>query len=316
MQSCSKSTQADVKPIGKDSIVVVKPPPVQVDTLPAAKYDLSLLTKCTLFASTPVTNNTQHNFRELSGVAASHVYPGLLYVHEDSGNANEVYVTNAGGDDLGKIVLNGVYNRDWEDIATGPGPDPTKTYIYVAEIGDNDAVYNSVYVYRFPEPDLSGANAQTVKEVTPDKIQMSYPTGAVNAETLMIEPSTKDLYIATKQTGKSILYVARYPQSLTVTNTLAPLAKLPFDLLTAGDISPDGTEILIRNTGQIWYWKRQPGESVASTLLRAPQDAPYSRNEHQGEGVGFAADGGGYFTNSDVKKYPTDKSSISFYKRN
>lgn len=320
-QGCKKSdTAGNNIPVKetppKDTSKTTTPPPPVVVNIPSASYSLGDLSKLTLFEEAPVvTNFANQNHRELSGLAASRLNPGLIYTHEDSGGNPEVYLTNANGDDLGKIVLDGVYNRDWEDIACGPGPEAGKTYIYVAEIGDNDAVYGSIAIYRFVEPDLKGANAQTAVHVTPETIKLVYPTGAVNAETVMVDPLTKDIYISTKQVGKSTLYVAKYPQSLSATTTLTPLANFPFDLLTAGDISPDGSEILVRNTGQIWYWKRQAGETVVDAMLRKPMDAPYARNEHQGESVCFTADAGGYFTTSETKKYPTDKSALSFYKR-
>jgi hypothetical protein len=309
--ACSKGVQSEVNKQGPDTTVVVK------DTMKSATYDLSLLTATTLFAAIPQVSLMQRqDYKELSGVAPSHAFPGLLYVHEDSGNANEVYVTSTTGEDVGKLVLDGINNRDWEDIAVGPGPEKDKNYVYVAEIGDNNAVYKSIFIYRFPEPDLSGATAATIMHITAvDKIELIYPKGPVNAESLMIDPATRDLYIATKEGSRSTLYVARYPQSVTTKTTLLPLVKLPFDLLTAGDISPDGNEILLRNTGQVWYWKRLPGESVAAALLRQPQDAPYARNERQGEGICFAIDNTGYFTDTEIKKYPGEKLSLSFYKR-
>lgn len=309
--ACGKDGKGDVTTPGKDTTVVV------VDTVKTATYDLSLLDRCMLFNETPQVNATaRQDYQELSGVAPSHVYPGLLYVHEDSGNSNEVYVTAADGRNAGKLVLQGGSNRDWEDIATGPGPEKDKSYIYVAEIGDNNSAYPSVFIYRFQEPDLSAANAATVINITAiDKIELQYPGGPVNAESLLLDPLTKDLYIATKQNSRSTLYVARYPQSATTKTTLITLDKLPFDLLTSGDISADGSEIVLRNTGQIWYWKRQAGETIAAALLRKPQDAPYARNERQGEGICFALDGSGYFTDSETKKYAGEKVAISFYKR-
>lgn len=309
--ACSKGSKGDEAAPVKDSSGVI------VDTTKTATYDLSLLDRCVLFNETPqVSVTARQDYQELSGIAPSHRNPGLLYVHEDSGNSNEVYVTAADGRNAGKLVLTGITNRDWEDIATGPGPEKDKSYIYVAEIGDNNSVWPGIFIYRFPEPDLSAANATTVINVTTvDKIELSYPGGPVNAESLLLDPLTKDLYIATKEQGRSTLYVARYPQSITSKTTLVALDKLPFDLLTAGDISPDGTEILVRNTGQIWYWKRQAGETIAAALLRKPQDAPYARNERQGEGLCFAVDGSGYFTDSETKKYASEKVAISFYKR-
>lgn len=315
-QGCSKSNNDEAKPVVKDTVVVVKPPVIIGDTIPKANYDLSLLSKTTVFTATPVvTNLLRQDDMELSGIASSSNYPGVLYVHEDSGNKNEVMVTNTKGEDLGKIILDGVYNRDWEDIAYGPGPDPAKKYIYVAEIGDNDAKYPGIAVFRFPEPVIAVNSSQNAVHVTPEKLQFVYPKGAVNAESLMLDPLTMDLYIATKEVSRSTLYVARYPQSTTATTTLTPLASFPFDLLTSADISADGSEIIIRNTGQIWYWKREANETIAKAMLRKPQDAPYSRNEHQGEGICFAADGTGYFTNSETKKFPGDLSAISFYQR-
>ncbi len=314
--SCNKSGKTD-EVTRKDSTTTTIP--VITDTLPRAGYDLSNLDPCTVFSATPVVNNMQNqSYLELSGVAASRVYAGILFVHEDSGNRNEIYITNSKGEDLGKIVLDGIVNRDWEDIAVGPGPEAGKSYIYVGEIGDNKTQYPSVFVYRFPEPSIpANVSAQTTIHIPAvDKIQLIYPKGAVNAESLLVDPFTKDIFIATKEKDRSTLFVARYPQSTTQITTLIPLALLPFDHLTAGDISPDGSEVLLRNNGQIWYWNREGHEDIAKTILRKPQDAPYARNEPQGEGIGFAADGSGYFTNSEIKDHPSHSSALSFYKRN
>ena len=290
---------------------------IAVDSVKKGNYDLSLLERTTLFGSIPsVTNLRRQDLLELSGLESSRTNPGLLYTHEDSGNWNEIYLTNTKGDDLGIIVLDNIPNRDWEDLASGPGPENSKSYLYVGDIGDNDAAYPEIIVYRFPEPVLTGSSPLTITHVVPDVLKFSYPKGAVNAESLMLDPLTKDLYILTKQVAQSNLYVARYPQSSSSTTKLIQLASFPFDLLTSADISPDGSEILVRTTGQIWYWKRQPNETVLNAMLRKPLDAPYFRNEHQGEAICFAFDGSGYFTTSEIKKFPGDIAALSLYKRN
>jgi hypothetical protein len=310
--SCKKSTDTNTDVI--DPFATVNQP---VDSVTKANYNLWDLESATMFGSTPsVVNLKRQDLLELSGLASSRTNPGLLYTHQDSGNKNEVYITNAKGDDLGMITLDGVANRDWEDLATGPGPESSKSYLYVGDIGDNNSVYPDVIIYRFPEPNLTGANAQTALHVTPDILRFTYPKGAVNAESMMIDPLTKDLYILTKQVAQSNLFVARYPQSTTSTTKLIQLASIPFDLLTAADISPDGSEILLRSTGQIWYWKKQPNETVLKTMLRKPMDAPNFKNEHQGEAICFATDGSGFFTTSETKKYPGATVALTFYKRN
>ena len=288
-----------------------------IDSVKKGNYDLSLLERTNAFGSIPtVTNLKRQDLLELSGLACSKSNPGLLYTHEDSGNLNEIYITNTKGDDLGKIVLDGIPNRDWEDLASGPGPESSKSYLYVGEVGDNNSAYTSLSVYRFPEPDLTAASSQTIVHVVPDVLKFSYPKGAVNAESLMLDPLTKDLYILTKQQAQSNLFVARYPQSSSSTTKLIQQASFPFDLLTSADISPDGSEIIVRTTGQIWYWKKQHNETVLNAMLRKPMDAPYYRNERQGEAICFAADGSGYFTTSEIKKFPGDIAALSFYKRN
>ena len=120
----------------------------------------------------------------------------------------------------------------------------------------------------------------------------------------------------TKQVAQSNLFVAKYPQSTIATTMLIQLASFPFDLLTSADISPDGSEILVRTTGQIWYWKKQANETVLNAMLRKPMDAPYFRNEHQGEAICFASNGTGFFTISEIKKFPGDVAALTFYKRN
>lgn len=304
----------------KNDTTNVTPPPADttpVVVLPGAGYDLSKINVCTLFAESPVVDTMVHqDYDELSGIAASHTIPGLLYTHEDSGNQPEVYLTNAQGADLGVLVLDGLRNRDWEDIAVGPGPVKGQSYVYVGDIGDNDARYTSVFVYRFLEPDADSLALHTTLHITSiDKIELKYPRGAVNAETLLVDPATADIFIATKENSHSTLYMAPAPQSLTSVTPLTPLANFPFDHLTSGDISPDGNEILLRTTGQIFYWQRQAEDSIVTTLLKAPLKAPYSGNEHQGEAVGFAADGSGYYTTTETKGYAGAAPTISFYKR-
>ena len=310
--NCNKSTE-----IKSDATNNTITEIISADSVKNGNYDLSLLERTTAFGSIPiVTNLKRQDLMELSGLASSRSKVGILYTHEDSGNWNEIYMTNAKGDDLGKIVLDGIPNRDWEDLACGPGPDNSKSYLYVGEIGDNDSAYPKITVYRFPEPDLTALSPQTIVHISPEMLQFTYPEGAVNAESLLLDPLTKDLYIMSKQVAHSNLFVAKYPQSTSSVTKLIQLASLPFDLLTSADISPDGSEILVRNTGQIWYWKRQSNESVLNAMLRKPLDTPYFRNEHQGEAICFAADGTGFFTVSEIKKYPGDTVALSFYKRN
>ncbi|WP_299499446.1 hypothetical protein [Mucilaginibacter sp.] len=311
--SCKKSGISTI-PI-KDSTVTI-PPPVTVNFLTPG-YDPSSLETTQLFNPIPVTNNLfRKDLLEISGVAASRMNAGILYIHNDSGNPNQVYLTDGSGTDNGTLTLTPVGNRDWEDIAVGPGPDAGKSYVYVGDIGDNDLKYSSVFVYRFPEPDLTGKTLPFVSSVaTVDQIQLKYPDGPRNAETLIVDPLTKDIYIISKESNQAKIYVARYPQSTTAVTTLTPIAQLLFNKATGGDISPDGTEILLRSNELVWYWKLPANTSISAGLITKPQHAPFINNEPQGEGICFAADGTGYYTDTEVKGYTGKLATISYYKR-
>lgn len=300
-----------------DSTVATPPVTTAPVTFLTPSYDPTELDSARIFNSVPVINHlARTDLVEISGVAASRVTPGLLYIHNDSGNPNQVYLTDGSGADKGTLTLTQQNNRDWEDIAVGPGPIAGKSYVYVADIGDNDAKYNTVMIYRFPEPDLTGKSLPFIMDVTNvDKIELKYPDGPRNAETLMVDPLTRDIYIASKESNLSKIYVARYPQSITTVTTLSPLVELLFNKATGGDISADGSEILLRSKEQVWYWKLPAGTSISAGLVTKPQYAPYFKNEPQGEGIGFAADGTGYYTDTEVKGYPGALATISFYKR-
>jgi len=295
------------------------------DTIPAKTqpvvfltptYDPLSLDTTTAFNAVPaVSNLTRADLVEISGVAASRVNPGILYIHNDSGNLNQVYLTDGTGADKGTLNLAPISNRDWEDIAVGPGPIAGKSYVYVADIGDNDSKYKSIFIYRFVEPDLAGKTPPVINIDTIDKIELKYPDGPRNAETLMVDPQTKDIYIASKESNTSKIYVAHYPQSTSAVTVMASVVKLLFNKATGGDISPDGTEILLRNKELVWYWKIPTGTNISAGLLTKPHHAPYANNEPQGEGIGFAVDGSGYFTTTEVRDYPGNLATISFYKR-
>lgn len=311
--ACSKSGS---NPGDTTNPPVVPPPVSPEDTTPTTKYDITQLGMTQLFESAPsITKMIRQDYNELSGVAGSSLNKGLLYMHNDGKNS-PIIITSAKGEDLGRIVLDNVSTTNPEDISVGPGPDAGKTYIYFADIGDNKNSRATIVVYRVEEPVISNPTAQTEIHISnAAKITLKYPSYSYNAETILVDPVTKDLFIASKETAKSTLYRAAYPQSTTTTINLEPVLKMPFDLLTSGDIAADGSAILLRNKGQVWYWKRTATQSIVQALLIAPDMAPYAGNEHQGEGICFAVDGSGYYTNTEIRDYPGAVSNISFYKK-
>ncbi len=237
---------------------------------------------------------------EASGIAVSRSNPARLWVHNDSGDRNRLFVVGENAEDYGEFIIVGAYNRDWEDIAAGPGPEPGITYLYIGEIGDNLGQYNIMSIYRLPEPDISGLDSTaSVRIEGVERIDFVYPDGqARDAETLMVDPFTRDLYVVTKRDERSIVYVARYPQDTEKVIALEKIGFFPFNRALAGDISADGLEIAIKTDERIYYWKRDAGETITEALKRQPLLLPYTI-EPQGEAFGWMPDGSGYYTLSE-----------------
>lgn len=237
--------------------------------------------------------------REASGLVASRQNAHVLWTHNDSGDKNVIYAINDRGKLLGTYTLARAYARDWEDIALGPGPEEGKQYIYVGDIGNNEARYRVQYILRVPEPTVSAEQAPVQEKLEGvEGISFMYPERNYDAETLMLDPRTKDLYVVTKRDSNVIVFRAPYPQSTTEKFEVEQVGKLPFTMAVAGDISARGDEILIKTYDSVYYWKRGAGETVAQTLTRMPQRVPYIL-EPQGEAVAWKADGEGYYTLSE-----------------
>ncbi|MBO9727773.1 MAG: hypothetical protein J7623_03935 [Chitinophaga sp.] len=244
--------------------------------------------------------------REASGIASSVPLKGCYWTHNDSGNKPEVYLLNHKGALISTIKLEEVSNRDWEDIAEGIGPEKGKYYVYVGDIGDNSGIRKHIRIYRFPEPGKMPAEKESV---TPDVLTLKFPNGARDAESLMIDPIGKQIYIISKREKEVSLYKAGplfFKDGDKV--VLEKLIKLPYTWVTSGDISKDGHHIVIKTLTTIYYWHRNTNESVEEAMSKPAKILPYVV-EKQGEGITITPANDGYVTISEGKNAP-----IYFYK--
>lgn len=235
---------------------------------------------------------------EASGLASSSTLTGCYWTLNDSGNKPEVYLLNSEGELVSTIHLKGMFNRDWEDIAEGVGPDPKKQYVYVGDIGNNVKLGVDVMVYRFPVPSHIPSKKAEVK---PDYLYLRYPDGPRDAESLMVDPISRHLYVISKREKQVGLYkIANLDFKSGETAKMDKVLTLPYTWITSGDISKDGQHIIIKNDKRIFYWHRQHGESVEDAMSRPATELPYVP-EKQGEGVTFKVDNSGYLTISEGK---------------
>ena len=269
-----------------------------------ADYDMNAIPVSDLFeeyqAMGPLNNPA---IDEASGIAVSRQNPDLIWTHNDSGDMNRIFLIQNNGIYRGTFRLLGAGNRDWEDMAIGPGPTEDINYLYIAEIGDNLGRYPIKYIYRLPEPDINLADStvQWIDVENVDRIPFVYPDEVMmDAETLFVDPWTKDLYIVTKREFPVTVYKLPYPQSASDTTVALKYGTLPFTTATAGDISADGKEILVKTYDKVFLWTRNEGESIGDAFMRQPLRVPYTP-EMQGEAIAFPEDGSGYYTLSESR---------------
>jgi PEP-CTERM motif len=242
---------------------------------------------------------------ETSGIVDSRANADTFWVHNDSGHPSEFFAIDHQGNVLGTFPLSGAPLGDWEDIAIGPKPGGGN-YLYLGDIGDNDAVRPFISVYRTDEPQSTTGATIPVGSYSPAKLQ--YPGGPRNAESLFVDPLTNDVYILTK-TANAEIYSA--PASVfddagqtTVLTALGVLGTL-LSKATAADISPDGRHILVRSKSVAYMFERGIGQSVADALHGT--GIPFMLGaESQGEAIGWAADANSFFTTSESNGLKTE----------
>jgi hypothetical protein len=248
---------------------------------------------------------TASEITEASGIIASRQNPGVLWTHNDSSYPGSVFAISTNGALLARYYIPNVFFGDFEDISFGPGPTPEHQYIYLGDIGDNFASRPNIRVFRFPEPAVYAyqSNSPPVQPVPSwQEIALTYPDGPHNAEAMMVDPITGDLFIATKLiTNSGIYQVTRAqldgggPIEMTFVREMSFIG---LKSVSGADISADGGLIAIRRNGKAWLWVRAAGQSISNVLAGVPTVIP-NAGEPNGEAIGFHPTGLGYYTLSE-----------------
>lgn len=264
---------------------------------------------------------------ELSGIGASRTLAGTLWAHADSGDSARLFALDERGGDLGTYEVRGldggeVTATDWEDIAVVRDPGSGSGDIYVADIGDNAAARSGgVTLYRMAEPSVppDGTGGTLTVDAA---LVVRYPDGPADAEALLVDPVDGTTIILTKDllgssvvltvpatswvAGRSADVVANVAGHLDL--GLAELAQvggldadLPGTLVTAADVSPDGSVAVVRTYQALVLVERAAGTTLADAVLGAHCLVP-GPEEPQGEAVAITADGTAILTATEVQR--------------
>jgi hypothetical protein len=186
---------------------------------------------------------------EISGIVSSRKNPGILWIHEDSGNTAQLFALNTRGDLIGTITIEGPAAKDWEDIAIGPCG--AEDCLYIADTGDNLAVRQDASVFRLVEPTIKGKEPFQ-RSVTPEQFFFQYPDGPQDVEALVITPQGLPVLFSKRLDGTSRVFTFSVLDS-TQTVELLALGTITMGgtkglsaAVTAADMLPDGSRFLLR----------------------------------------------------------------------
>lgn len=222
---------------------------------------------------------------ELSGLTASLEHPRRLWAHNDSGGEPVLYCITPRGDACGSVRLEGALNVDWEDIAGRR--ERAAGILYVADIGDNDRVRESVTIYRIEEPDSAAGS------VAVETFDLEYPRRAFDAEAIVVEPSTEDLYVVTKDfAGRPDVFVARGP--LGSATTLEPVGSVrlagPLAVVTGASLDPTGERVVLSTYATGYELTLPAGEPFDEIWSQEPVSVDLGSHT-QGEAVAYLSSG-------------------------
>lgn len=256
---------------------------------------------------------------ESSGLTSSQCQPGVLWTHNDSGGGPYLFAIDVNGRTKGVWKVTGAVERDWEDIASAKEADG-ECYLYIGDIGDNEEKHSSVQVYRLREPRAGSSGGPISRKDAQgsgpaEKIEVRYPDGSHNAETLLVHPATFDIYLITKnQRGPaSVFRVKRsvWTRALEsgqpadaekVAKLLVPAIAGGF--LTGGDISPDGSRVIICDYFSAYEFTLPSSEKDFEKVWSLTPVVIEAGERKQGESVAYSADSASLFLSSEKNPSP------------
>jgi len=217
---------------------------------------------------------------EASGLAISRRTHGVIWSHNDSGNAEVLFALDAAGNLRGRVRLP-ARARDWEDVSAascGSGE-----CLYIADIGDNGMTRRRVRIYRVPEPAPTDTNT-----ATPEVFDATYADGPHNAEAMFV--IGEDLFIITRDRvgGLYRSSAARHGSTL----SFQRIGQLGLEAVTDAEASPDQSRIVVRTSHEaVIYQSKDLIGGQARPSARIPIGG---LKEPQGEGVALGDDGALY----------------------
>jgi len=257
---------------------------------------------------------TDDDIDEASGLAVSRLHDDVMYTHNDKGGQNRLFAVQiSSGQRLATLTIDNVANYDWEDLTYGPCVDdcqtgkcsstviPGRYCIYISDTGDHggDGSKNNVYMVREPAV-LQDSTLDVV-----DTLRFSWTEP--DCETLMLTPSGQ-LYVVSKVKGQNAK-IAHLPMSawggvrvaVNMSETGSVKVKTSHSDPQGGDISPDGTEMLLVFEEEVYYSFSPDGDFIKTVRTDQPQSITSYQRVKSTEAIAWDPKGQCFYTIAEGK---------------
>ena len=227
---------------------------------------------------------TNPAIREASGLAVSQVSPDVLWVLNDSGNPAEIYAVGTNGSAMATARIQGVRNRDWEDMASFSRDGVP--YLLIADTGDNQAKHARCQLIVVREPsEADRRQGGTLVLPVAWMVTFRYEDGPRDCESVAVDAAAERVLLLSKRTRPPVLY--EVPLLATGTTTVAVatrVTELPawpvperqdphpyWTQPTAMAMAADGQALAVLTYAHIYVFERAAGDSWRDAVRRVPQ---------------------------------------------
>jgi len=258
-------------------------------------------TKDTNLAVSQVGEIRDRAISEASGIAVSRLNRNVLWINNDSGNRPYIYAVDPKGNVKANVHILGVKNIDWEDLAYFEKNG--KSYIVLADVGDNGQNRPLLYLSIIEEPDLTQYKGIANLTVTPKwTISFTYPDGAHDVESVAVDSRHNKILLLSKRNEPQELFELPLHSGHNLKakrlGVIPPLPKpqeLHFRILdllgltqmpTGMDISPDGRQLAVMTYGDAFLFSSKGDGHWLNVLNQKPKEINLPELK-QGEAIGF-----------------------------
>ena len=158
------------------------PPPPLPESLFQSKVCSNVYTLAAPYAVLPGTL-----LLEISGMSPSLLNEEILWAHNDSGDAAQIYAIHKNGTHLATVTLEGVVATDFEDMASGFCPNRQDYCLYIADVGDNRHERETLQLHILKEPVIDASlSEQPLSYALEKTIELTFSGEKPNIEAFVV----------------------------------------------------------------------------------------------------------------------------------